>query len=722
MIVKNESKIILRLLETVVDLVDFYCICDTGSTDNTVELIETFFAEHKIPGKITREPFRDFAHNRSFSLKACESIDADYILLLDADMVFQLHISPEEFKQSLTHDYYHLFQGKDTFYYKNTRIVKNRIGASYWGVTHEYVKMPEGSTSSQISKDRAFIHDIGDGGAKTDKFERDIRLLKQGLVDHPNNDRYTFYLANSYKDHGDTDLAIETYKQRSKLGGWIEEVWYSYYNIGRCYKQKGDMANAIYWWLEAYQCYPRRVENLYEIITYYRHIGKNQLAYLFYNMALKQILLHPNPDYLFLQKDVYDYKLNYEFSIFGYYCNVDKYDLTRISMKVLECPHTETSIAKNVLSNYKFYSKRLLSMGAEVTNPVLTTIGRDLIALEPDAVDYVNSTPSIVQIGEDKILVCVRYVTYRINDQGGYENKKYIKTKNALAVINTITWEKEREWLMAYDESIDNLYVGLEDVRLFVHENEVYYNANRGLGPHNIAVEYGKLEPHSGGIVYMEGQQEVEKNWVLFTDAGGKQKVIYGWHKLVIGDLVQDTSSEKEESKKEESEKEESKKEESEKEESEKDGSEKEESKKDGSEKEGSEKEESKKEESEKEEPSGYNFVKTHSISTPPVFKHVRGSTNGVTIGNEVWFICHVVSYEDRRYYYHVFVVLDATTYRVKQYTPLFTFDGTKVEYTLGFVYEPTAATFLIGYSKMDRSTEFLRVSKPVVNSMMILA
>ena len=143
MIVKNESKIILRLLESVVKIIDSYCICDTGSTDNTVSIIENFFASHGIPGKIPREPFRDFAHNRSFALKQCETMPVDYILLLDADMIFQLGagVTPEEFKRGLlTHNAHHMFQGTDTFYYKNARIVKNRIGASYWGVTHEYLK------------------------------------------------------------------------------------------------------------------------------------------------------------------------------------------------------------------------------------------------------------------------------------------------------------------------------------------------------------------------------------------------------------------------------------------------------------------------------------------------------------------------------------------------------------------------------------------------------
>jgi glycosyltransferase involved in cell wall biosynthesis len=94
MIVKNESRIIHRLLNSVSSLIDSYCICDTGSTDNTIEIIETFFKEKGIPGKVIQEPFQDFGYNRTFALKACEDMDkADYILLLDADMT--LWVNPE---------------------------------------------------------------------------------------------------------------------------------------------------------------------------------------------------------------------------------------------------------------------------------------------------------------------------------------------------------------------------------------------------------------------------------------------------------------------------------------------------------------------------------------------------------------------------------------------------------------------------------------------------
>jgi glycosyltransferase involved in cell wall biosynthesis len=213
MIVKNESKNIVRLLNSVYTLLDTYCICDTGSTDNTKELIQTFFDEKKIKGKIIEEPFKNFEYNRTFALKQCVGM-SDYVLLIDADMILKIG----KFNKSILgkYDNIQLFQGNEDFYYKNSRIVRN-VGYSYSGVTHEYINIPNGSCHCLL-KDELFILDIGDGGSKANQFERDIELLTNGLKDDPTNARYHFYLANTYNDVGNKEKAIEYYKKRYEMG------------------------------------------------------------------------------------------------------------------------------------------------------------------------------------------------------------------------------------------------------------------------------------------------------------------------------------------------------------------------------------------------------------------------------------------------------------------------------------------------------------------------
>ena len=715
MIVKNESRIIRRLLESVVDLLDFYCICDTGSTDNTIELIETFFQEKGIPGKVIQEPFRDFGYNRSFALKACESVPAEYILLLDADMIFWRNpkISIHDIKASLSSgEAFYIFQGSDTYYYKNTRMVKNNLGFSYWGVTHEYVDYPKVDPVSgekihvrvtQIPKDVLFIKDIGDGGAKTDKFLRDVRLLEKGLEELPNNDRYLFYLANSYRDSGQYEKAIDIYKKRIAVGGWIEEVWYSYYSIGKCWRDLGNMNNAIVAWMEAFQAYPNRIENLYEIIQHYRVTGKNQLSYWFYVIADRMRREHPEREYLFMQKDVYDFKLDYELSILGYYVNIDQQDLAKVSMKVLMDANVSESIMTNVLSNYKFYSRDRISseitwkkrspvssspssiVDTELAN-ILSSVGASVLR---EKSMFKMSTPSFCFLppktdSQEQLLVNVRLVNYWIDDKGGYGNPGTIQTINVLALLEQQideisgkkSWKLLKEGVLEYDTSVDNYYVGLEDVRLFYDRetNAVMYNANRGVDQGNMVVEHGyisvSLDPTESFSTYndvfleKEGSRAVEKNWVIFPRNSGKEitHMIYGWSPLTIGCLAAASSDQET-------------------------------------------------------PPSSHFNVISQDKNVPPFFRYVRGSTNGIYMPefDETWFFAHVVSYEDRRYYYHIIIALDTRTGELKRYTPLFTLEGQKVEYVLGFERLHSEDSFLVGYSLYDRETKYMMIQKDEV-------
>lgn len=654
MIVKNESKIITRLFDSVITLIDSYCICDTGSTDNTIQLIQDYFAQRNIPGKVIQEPFRDFGYNRTFSLKACHGL-SDYVLLLDADMVLKINPSLDilAFKMMLNDDGYHLFQGNDNFYYKNVRIVKNTGTINYWGVTHEYIRFYDNAKVTKIDKEIIFIQDVGDGGAKSDKFERDIALLKRGLIDSPNNARYSFYLANSYHDIGHHDNAILYYTKRSELGEWFEEVWFSFYRIGTCYKSKGDMPKAIHFWMKAYECYPNRVENLYEIIQYYRLNNQNKTAYAYYLIAEQSLKKWPQHDYLFMRKDVYDYLLNYELTIIAYYiqdivqdANHNFQNITKYSMKVLN--YDNDSIVRSTLSNYKFYTP-VLTLSHDYTICSLTKCGV--------ADGYVSSTPSLCLNHLGELVVNDRYVNYKIDDRGHYINQATISTINVITIIDVASMTRKYQYTLKHDESLDGHYVGIEDVRLFSHSNgTLYYNGNRGVNG-SIHVEHGIINCDDGtvksGLLKKSGQHSVEKNWVLFEDGDQNLKCIYKWHPLTVGSIN-----------------------------------------------------------------TTYEYTVEQEIAMPTVFKHVRGSTNGVQRGNEIWFLCHVVSHEDRRYYYHMFVVLDRTTFALKKYTRLFTFAKEKVEYSLGFIFRENE--LLIGYSIMDRETHFAHIHKSNIEALFV--
>jgi len=663
MIVKNESKIILRLLETVTPLIDSYCICDTGSTDNTIELIRNYCESHKIPGKIMEEPFRDFGYNRTHALKGCNNMDdADYILLLDADMKLEINIANiEEFKKSLTKDAYYVIQGSPNFHNQNIRIIRNDPAYQYWGVTHEYVELPIWATTDHIDRNTLFINDIGDGGSKENKYHRDIALLKKGLEMTHNNPRYLFYLANSYRDSSQYDLAIETYKKRIEVGGWIQETWHSYYSIGNCYMYLKQPANAIYYWLEAYHHMPTRIENLYKIVNHYRCECKYDLAMIFYEIANTVRLQNRYNNALFLEADVYDYKLDYEFSIIGYYCKQTNDVMCRTSMKILNNANIAEHLQMSVLKNYKFYAPNMKNLSITTDFAIMLNNNSPCVDISPE---FINSTPSIC-MDNNNLYMCTRYVDYRINANGGYTNNPKISTINLITVFDAREpiWKKTDEFILKYNEVHDCIYVGIEDIRLLIKDGVLHFNGNRGLSYGHITIETGTIDiaaRRANSILATKHDiRHVEKNWVLIP---GKNTltVIYQWHPLIIGEYMNYNEN----------------------------------------------------------NTSMVLFIPKTTVQTPYFFKWMRGSTNGVVIGDDIWFITHLVSDEDRRYYYHVFVLLDQTTYAVKKYSIPFTFEKSKIEYTLGFVYLEQQEQLLIGYSTNDATSKYVAIAKSAAESL----
>ena len=97
MIVKNESHIIHEVLESTLPVIDTYCIIDTGSSDNTIQIIYNFYKKAGVDGVVYERPWIDFATNRTEALHLCDG-RMDYALMMDADDVF---IAPPEGREIL---------------------------------------------------------------------------------------------------------------------------------------------------------------------------------------------------------------------------------------------------------------------------------------------------------------------------------------------------------------------------------------------------------------------------------------------------------------------------------------------------------------------------------------------------------------------------------------------------------------------------------------------
>ena len=527
MIVKNESKIITRLLTTVLPIIDTYCICDTGSTDMTKEIIKEFFDMRCIEGKIIEEPFKNFGHNRTVALNAAKEM-ADYLLFLDADM--KLVIDPKFDKSKLTADVYTFAQGSNIFNYFNVRLIKTSLNFRCIGSTHEYYDITGPKKEEQLNTIK--INDIGDGGCKEDKFTRDIRLLEEDLKENPKNERTYFYLANSYKNAGNLEKAIEHYIKRIAIGGWIEENWYSRLELGKCYMKIGKEAEAIKTWLEAYGYHPKRAENLYEIVKHYRIKGQQQLSYTFYKLAKE--IPYPSDNVLFIHKDVYNYLLDYEFSIIAYY--IDKnVDMRPLFMKLM---NIDALNMDNLLANYKFYVKTLKKYEQK---EVVLNVCKEVQKQTTD--DFKATTPSIIQY-KDGYLTNVRLVdfTLYLNGSYSYPDGYSVNTKN-IALVMDKDFNVIDSHVFAPEFNTECRIRGLEDVKIIdCGENIGYISTKQSDDVSNFTLKMagGTYDLNSPVLKYNEIDSpvgaECEKNWGLFIQEN-KIKVVYKWHPLTIYDF-----------------------------------------------------------------------------------------------------------------------------------------------------------------------------------------
>lgn len=317
MIVKNESETITRCFDSVKDLIDYWVISDTGSTDGTQQVITRYFKHHNIPGMLIENEWKNFGHNRNLALEHALG-KTDYILIMDADDFLS---RSDDFRfKNLSADSYMLKMQRNGFDYYNNRLISGNLPWKWHGVLHEYLDCHQPYNRENLPGDYV-IQSTTDGARSQNpgKYKNDIRILEAGLLAEPGNARYQFYLAQSYRDDGNFEQAIIQYQKRADMGGWAEEVFYSLLEVAHNKRRAGmDDMEAINDYLKAYAYRPQRLEALHEAVRICRLNGYFHLGYQLGHAAKDT----PLPDdVLFLNQAVYDWEFMDELSLCAVYAN-----------------------------------------------------------------------------------------------------------------------------------------------------------------------------------------------------------------------------------------------------------------------------------------------------------------------------------------------------------------------------------------------------------------
>jgi len=369
MIVKNESQVIRRCIDSVKDYISYWVIVDTGSTDGTQDLIKEIMDEYNIPGELHERPWVDFGHNRTESLQYAKD-KADYRLIIDADDVLFIENTEVNPFLNIDKDFYKIKIRLGSLAYYRSQLIKGDQDWKYVGVLHEYLSGPEGVSLEEDFLDGVEMHASVSGHNRDikgkDKYYNDALIFEKAILTTPKEElpidlerRYVFYMAQSYRDAGMHERSIEAYQRRVDLGGWAEEVYISKYWIARQKQtmQKPD-EDIIDSYLKAWEYRPNRLEALYHLIKFLGSKKRYALAFAFSAIGMKT---GPCSDILFVEDEIWKWRMPDEYSVLAYY-NGNAEEAHKTTTIIINSPIFE-KISKGeqerILKNLNFYEKAL---------------------------------------------------------------------------------------------------------------------------------------------------------------------------------------------------------------------------------------------------------------------------------------------------------------------------------------------------------------------------
>jgi glycosyltransferase involved in cell wall biosynthesis len=540
--VKNESRIIERCLTSCEKLCDAYCFLDTGSTDNTKEIIKKFLKTH--PGKLYEEDFINFGKSRTKSFECCVDyatkkgfdLDKTYGLLLDADMVLRY---TDNFisiiKPNLSHHGYNFMQCHPNLEYHNTRLINMGKDWKCIGVTHEYWGLDGYELPQLLPKDVIKIEDLNDGGCKADKFQRDILLLEKGMEDEPHNIvRYTFYLAQSY-EHFNKTKAIELYKIRIKLAGWMEEMYIAYIRIGDMIHDNDS--EKVYMYIQACQIDNKRSEAFYRLAHFFRIKGENFMAYHFANIGLQ--IPYPMDRGLFIEKNVYEYQLAEEIAIAGYYLD-DKMKKHGFECceKVIFNRTVPDELRKHMFTNEFFYVTKMPYRVLETKEWKIKD--------QP----FKETSCCFIYDQSSRFRGIQRTVNYSIDADGNYVYDKFVRTTNYYIEGQGLDITMSTEIKVLVPKKREATVQDLEDMRIVILNDRVYgFGTTFDYGDHDYPCQVLCTfddDYNISKIQQMDYKQDTtQKNWCPFVYKG-KLACIYNYEPFVLLEIDVETGKCKE--------------------------------------------------------------------------------------------------------------------------------------------------------------------------------
>ncbi len=288
MIVRNEEANLAACLAPLQDLVREMVVVDTGSTDRTIEIAQSFGA------KVVTFPWiDDFAAARNEALRHATQ---PWIFWMDADD----RLDGNNAKQ--LRELFQTLKDEPAAYIVQCECVSNRPGVASTVVdhvrifrndprhrwryrVHEQILPALRQTETDIRWSKVRVHHVGyvDPDLRARKLQRDLKLLQQQLAEYPDDPFCLFNLGAVFQERRDWPQAIACLSRSLELSHPRDSIVRKLYAmISQCQLAIPDQPAALQTLVQARVLYPQDAELLFLEAGLRRELGEPALAETLY--------------------------------------------------------------------------------------------------------------------------------------------------------------------------------------------------------------------------------------------------------------------------------------------------------------------------------------------------------------------------------------------------------------------------------------------------------